>query len=137
HQALDDAEADAGALRPPAGRGFNLHESIEDAVDVLGSDTDALVGHAQPDAFPVAAHPDPDLPAGAGELAGVGDEVEHDAVQVALVAVPDEGPARLDVHVDLQLQRLGVGLGLLGHPHHAGAHVHGHAVDARLARLQL
>src|SRR5207237_9562762 len=58
HQLLHDAEADAGALETARRRRLDLHESVEDPVEVMRRDPDALVGDGDPDPFPVAAHRD-------------------------------------------------------------------------------
>src|SRR3989449_7017098 len=100
-------------------------------------DPHALVGACCPDPFPVAARRDLHGASRPGELAGIRDQVEHDAVEVPLVPVPGEWASSLDLQLELQIQRLGVRLRLVGDAPHRTPHVDGHAIDARFPGLEL
>src|SRR5262245_3650052 len=84
-QALDDRNAEPGAVMAAVVGRARLEERIADARQVLGVDTDARVGNGHRDAAALVARAHRHLAAGIGELDGVGDQVEHDLIERALV----------------------------------------------------
>src|SRR5262249_28507960 len=85
HKSLNDREPQSGSIVATVIGRARLEERIADARHVLAVDPDAGVRdrHRKGAAFMPGA--DRDLAATIGELDGVGDEIEHDLVERALV----------------------------------------------------
>ena len=83
---LDDREPEAGAAGGAVAGRVDAVEPLEDAVDVLGGDADALVDHRDLDLLALGAGGDdhPGTPARVGD--GVGDEVAHRGADLLLRA---------------------------------------------------
>ena len=136
-QLLDDGEADPGAFETPGRRRLHLHEALEDLVQVLLLDADSLVDDAHPDSFAVAVHRHRHQAARERELAGVRYQVEHDPLQMPLVADPDVLAPRRDFNAEPEVERLGVRLRFFDDPPDGRGDVDRHAGQRRLSRLQL
>ena len=83
-----------------------LLELLEDTLPVLVRDPDAGVAHRHPDAVVVPAGDDLDAAQLRGELDRVGQEVDHDLLDAALVG-PDGAKVlgRVEPHVDAAARR--------------------------------
>src|SRR5215510_332366 len=100
-QALDDRQAETGAVVPAIVARARLEERIAHARHILGVDADAVVLHRDRDRAArssLGAHHD--LAAVIGELDRVGNQVEHDLAQRALVG-DDQWQLSRDPHGEL------------------------------------
>src|SRR3984885_4054126 len=86
-QALDDRQAKTGAFVPPLIGLAGLEEGVADPLEIVGRDAHAGIGAAKNQPRSVdrggSRHPTAAL----GELDGVGDEVQHDLLERARIAV--------------------------------------------------
>ncbi len=89
-EALDDGEPEAAAAVVPGGGGVDLGEGLEQAIEPVGGNADAAVGHLDAHLDLLAQPPgragDEDV-ALVGELDGIADEVQHDLPQAPGIAV--------------------------------------------------
>src|ERR1022692_4363438 len=75
HDGLGVGQSQAGALDRLLGGGRGAEEAFEDPLPVVFADADAGVGDGELSLFFHGSEPDLDLPAGRGELHGIGEEV--------------------------------------------------------------
>ena len=104
HQAADQRQADPQAADRAFERGVQLGEHVENAVQLLGCDADAVVGDADDGFATVALDLQADVAAAAGELAGVGQQVADDlgqpdrvGTELQRAGIAATVPAKLDV----------------------------------------
>ena len=98
HQPPREREAQAGPL-DLVGPGADPPELLEDPLLILGSDADAGVADGDLDLVVDATRADLDAPAVRRELDRVGDQVDHDLLDLALVG-DDRSQRRVDLDLD-------------------------------------
>src|SRR6201995_3041965 len=85
-QALDDRQAEAGALMAALIGLAGLEEGIADPLEIVGRNPYSVVADAQYEARTFDACSNRHLAAALGELDGVGDEINHDLLVCERVA---------------------------------------------------
>src|SRR5262245_6191757 len=96
HQPLNDREPQSGSIVATVVGRARLEERIADARHVLGVDPDAGIRNRHCKRSALMPGADRDLAAAIGELDGVGNEIEHDLIERALVGDDVRQLARQD-----------------------------------------
>ncbi len=105
-EVADDGEAEPEAAVAPRGGGVALAEALEDVGQERGRDALAVIAHGDDGGASARGEGDVDLGAARAELDGVGEEVPHDLLEPALVALD-----RADAGVDLRAHGDALGRG--------------------------